>query len=317
MIDLRKLDDQFFKLKYIDRNRVGTLDLWNEILEKSELLSEAVKVVKDKFGERDTLDALAIAEEMLLDYERAKESNFDACCELIKTIFSNRDVARTVLDGASNGGYSFLLVALAIDTLELTDEEKNFAVDEAMNKYGTSRWQRRKDEFERELRKKKITDVQTLRVDVCDNGEKIEVGVKSFLEYFHDFMGVTSTSQAHGMGAFDIRYAILRNPNWTLDEKRILAKEFWVDEDSYADTLEEWEWAIVNDPANSIENEILIDRTSLYWYSYLDLLEVFKDKGTTDRMYEEIQFCKGMHGIRPTKWEKDKHKIYKIVKKEN
>ena len=44
-----------------------------------------------------------------------------------------------------------------------------------------------------------------------------------------------------GQGYFDIRYHILRNPNWTLEEKQRLIMDFWYDDDDYEEALEQWE----------------------------------------------------------------------------
>ncbi len=44
-----------------------------------------------------------------------------------------------------------------------------------------------------------------------------------------------------GQGYFDIRYHILRNPNWALEEKQRLIMDFWYDDDDYEEALEQWE----------------------------------------------------------------------------
>lgn len=59
-----------------------------------------------------------------------------------------------------------------------------------------------------------------------------------------------SDTQAHGSGDFDIRYWILRNPNWSLDEKKKLILNFWVYDEEYDETLEQLEWGIVTDHLN-------------------------------------------------------------------
>ena len=60
--------------------------------------------------------------------------------KLVKSIYNNKDIARIVLDGYSNGGFSFLLMSLWNPTLKLTEEQKQFAVSEAMNKIGTVKY---------------------------------------------------------------------------------------------------------------------------------------------------------------------------------
>ena len=36
-----------------------------------------------------------------------------------------------------------------------------------------------------------------------------------------------SDEQAHGVGEYDIRYYILKNPNWSVEEKQKLIYDFW------------------------------------------------------------------------------------------
>ena len=75
---------------------------------------------------------------MLIDYNSIDEVAHN---NLINSIYTNTDIARIVMDGAANGGYSFLLMSLWNYNLKLTEEQKAFAVNEAMNKIGTVRWQ--------------------------------------------------------------------------------------------------------------------------------------------------------------------------------
>ena len=68
---------------------------------------------------------------MLRDYQNVDEIAYN---NLIKTIYTNTDIARIVINGASNGGYSFLLMSLWNENIKLTKQQKSFAVKEAMNK---------------------------------------------------------------------------------------------------------------------------------------------------------------------------------------
>lgn len=112
-----------------------------------------------------------------------------------------------------------------------------------------------------------------------------------------------STTQAHGTGEFDIRYHILRNPNWSLDEKQKLIMVFWYDDETYDEYLEQLERGIINDSANFKDNQVSqLEKFDLYEYSYEMLLKFYGDKRTTDRIWNEIQFCKQMHQLRPQQW---------------
>lgn len=299
MVDIEKLDDVLYKSIY-GRPRVGDYnEIWNKIKSNPEILREAMQVKKDKFDEHDIVNGLTICDSMLIDYNSIDEVAYN---NLINSIYTNPDIARIVIDGAANGGYSFLLMSLWNHNLKLTEEQKNFAINEAMNKIGTTRWQQGEEEFSKKLDNMGISDDNTtfINIDGCIN----PIGQKSGSQYTNYMFSTLSTIQAHGIGEFDIRYHILRNPNWSLDEKQKLIMDFWCDDETYDEYLEQWEWGIVNDLANFKYNHVSqLEKFNLYEYSYEMLLKFYGDKETTDRIWDEIQFCKQMHQLRPQQWE--------------
>lgn len=299
MVDIEKFDDELYLAAY-GLPRVGNYeDIWNNIKSNPEILREAVKVRRDKHDQRDLVKGLAIAEAVLIDYESVDKVAYN---NLIKNIYSNTDIARIVINGASNGGYSFLLMSLWNPNLKLNDEQKGFAVNEAMNKIGTTRWKERKEIFSKSLDAMGVSDDNTAFIDI--DGSINPIGEKTGTEYFNYLVSSCSDVQAHGIGVFDIRYCILKNPNWNLAEKQKLIMDFWYDYEEYDEHLEEWEWNIVNDTAN-YKNEILplISKDELYEYTYDMLLNIYGNKKKADRIWEEIQFCKQMHELRPQQWE--------------
>ena len=299
MEKFRKIEDKLYYSKYCDKKNGNSNEIWNSIKNNKEILEWAIKPRKDKFGKIDLVNGLAICENMLIDYSNVDSELYQ---KLIKLIYSNKQIARIVLDGYGNGGYSYLLMSLWNSSLTLTDEQKAFAVDEAMNKIGTVRYEIIMDEYSKQLDEKGITDEQTIYIDF---GSFINpIGAKAGNMYIANLFSSLSDSQAHGLGDFDIRYWILRNPNWSLEEKQKLIMDFWTNDEVYDETLEQWEWGIVNDHANYKGNPMpLFERDELYEYSYDALLEFYGDKETTDRIWEEIQFCKQMHQLRPQQWE--------------
>lgn len=299
MVDIEKFDDELYLAAY-GLPRVGNYeDIWNNIKSNPEILREAVKVRRDKHDQRDLVKGLAIAEAVLIDYESVDKVAYN---NLIKNIYSNTDIARIVINGASNGGYSFLLMSLWNPNLKLNDDQKAFAVNEAMNKIGTTRWKERKEIFSKSLDAMGVSDDNTAFIDI--DGSINPIGEKTGTEYFNYLVSSCSDAQAHGIGVFDIRYCILKNPNWNLAEKQKLIMDFWYDYEEYDEHLEEWEWNIVNDTAN-YKNEILplISKDELYEYTYDMLLNIYGNKKKADRIWEEIQFCKQMHELRPQQWE--------------
>lgn len=302
MEELKKLDDELYRVRYILKDKEKTLKLWGEIKNNTEILEYAIKVVKDKWGKRDTFDCITILDSMLIDYNNI---NKDIYNKLVNIIYTNTDIARIVLDGASNGGYSFLLMTLWNENLNLTSEQKAFAVDEAMNKIGTTRYYKAKEEYSKKLEEHGITNDITTSLEI--DGIKNPIGAKAKCEYFNNIFNSMSETQAHGVSPFDIRYYILRNHNWTQEEKQKLIMDFWVDDETYENFLDEWEWSIVNDHANYKGNPLpLFDKYELmYETTYEMLLEFYGDETTTKRIWNEIEFCKQMHELRPMEYEKD------------
>src|SRR5574344_1136397 len=134
MKEFAKIDDMLYKAEYIKHDLKETLEIWDKIRNNKLLLEWAIKLTKDKFGQRDLVNGLSICDLMLVDYENVDKDVYN---ELIKLIYSNEQIARIVLDGASNGGDSFLLMSLWNHELKLTNEQKEFAEKEAMLKIGT------------------------------------------------------------------------------------------------------------------------------------------------------------------------------------
>lgn len=298
MADIDKLDDVLYKSIY-GRPRVGDYnEIWSRIKSNPEVLREAVQVKRDKFDEHDIVKGLTICDSMLIDYNSVDEVAYN---NLINSIYTNIDIARIVMNGASNGGYSFLLMSLWNHNLKLTEEQKAFAVNEAMNKIGTTRWQQSEEEFSKKLDDMGISDDNTTFINI---GGINPIGQKLGSQYMNYIFSALSQTQAHGTGEFDIRYHILRNPNWSLDEKQKLIMDFWRDDETYDEYLEQWEWGIINDSANFKDSHAsLLEKFDLYEYTYEMLLKFYGDKETTDRIWYEIQFCKQMHQLRPGQWE--------------
>lgn len=301
MTEFRKVENELYGAIY-GLPRVGDGQaIWDSIKTNDELLAEAIQVEKDKFGERDLVKGLAICDCMLIDHESVNQEIYQ---QLVNTIYSNTDIARIVLDGYANGGFSYLLMTLWNHNLKLTEEQKQFAVSEAMNKIGTVKYRKEQEEFSKQLDDMGITDEITTILDI--DGCKNPVGAKTGSEYMNYMFSTLSDTQAHGQVPFDIRYQILRNPNWTIEEKQNLVYDFWEDDETYDEFLERWEWGIINDHENFKGDSFSqLDKCLLYEYNYNELLKFYGNKETTDRIWNEIIFCQSMHELRPQQWEKE------------
>jgi len=304
-MDIKAVDKELYYERYIKKDYDKLNKLWNELKGNKELLEEAIKLTKNKFGE-DTLESLIICECMLITYDKVDSEVYQ---KLVNTIYSNEKIARKVLDGAANGGYSFLLYTLFNQNLTLTEKQKAFAVDEAMNKKGTTRYKKLREEYIKELENKQITDDDTIMMDL--DGMKTPIGPKSFNIYMFGMSYGMSEMLAHGQGEYDIRYHILRNSNWTPEEKKTLINEFWYNPNTYEKYLDLWQWGIINDAfSQNIELEIYY----LHDYTYEEILELSSnDKEKADNIWNEINFYKLMIELRTPSWLKnaDDHTLIK------
>lgn len=309
MVEIIQIDNCLYKTVYIENNIKRYNEIWSKIKDNKEILTKAIQVTKNKFNTGDTLLGITIADLMLINYRDIDNNVYQ---QLINTIYNNQDIARTVLDGASNGGYSFLLMSLWNHKIKLTEKQKQFVVSEAMYKIGTVYWHHQQECFSKKLTAKGITDEKTVFINL--DGFKTPIGQKTQSEYLNYLINSLGNEQAHGVGCYDIRYCILRNPNWTKEEKRSLINDFWYDDENYADTLEEWEWGIINDSVNyQTEYTVELEKDYLYQYCYQDLFKFYNSKKDADKIWEEINFCRQMHQLRKPYWKKTTKKK-KILK---
>lgn len=296
---LKDLEEQLYIARYGIPQKGNPEEIWESIKKEPEVLKKAIEIRKDKFGEKDLLKGTTIAEAMLIDYQNTDKELYQ---KLINTIYSNTDIARLGF-GPINGRETFLLMSLWNHDLKLTEAQKAFAVSEAMNKIGTVKQNNEAITYEEQLEENGITDDITSAIEL--DGSINPIGLKAKSVYMNHLFTSMSATQAHGTGAFDIRYQILRNPNWTIEEKQKLTMDFWYSDEEYDETLEEWEWDIINDEANYKDEQLPPFEDLFYEYTYDMLLKFYENKETTDRIWSEIMFCKQMHCLRPQQWEKD------------
>jgi len=297
MADITSIEDKLYIATYGIPTVGDAEEIWNSIKSDNVVLSEAIKVEKNKFGERDIVKGIAICEAILIDYQNVDPEIYQ---NLINTIYSNEQIARLSLDG----GFSYLVMTLWNHNLKLTEEQKQFAVNEAMNLRGTTKYKKEQEEYSKKLDEIGITDDKIAYIDI--GGNMNPIGQKTGIEYMNSLFECLSDKQAHANGAFDLRYQILRNPNWSIEEKQKLIYDFWEDDETYDEILEEWEYGIINDEEN-YKGKMMpqLHKLVLYDYTYNELLDFYDDKKTTNRIWNEIIFCQSMHELRPQQWEKE------------
>ncbi len=306
--EVKKIDDELYRVTYQQPDLEKAENLWRSIKGDFKLLQTAMQVVKSKYYERDTFLATAIVECMLIDYPKADEdpnqlSLIEDCTyasvykSLVDKIYSNSDLARIVLDGYSNGGNSFLFYTLLNNGLKLNDEQRAFAIEEAMNKIGTTKYSKQMADFEKELDAEGVTDKITVVVP-----EFGPIGKRTLSIYVTEMLMSMDRNQAHGRGEFDIRYYILKNHNFA-DKMQQLIHDFFASAEEYDAIIEYWEWNIVNlCQREDVNSDPII---------YLDEImfireeEVFRRLSSeqANEIMDEINFIRKLRELRPMQWE--------------
>ena len=268
---IEQLDKQLYRYWYFVPRENEVNKIWNHILNNIELQKEAITIVKDVNG-LDTVKAPTICHRMLMYYQNVNEEVYH---ELIQEIYSHVDIARTAVEGDKvSGGLSFLLLSLKNNSLKLTEEQKAFAVDEALNRSDSKRSQEEIIAFEQKLEKNNISDFQP------DPAKPI-VTEKMKLNLRYCMNKLALNSNIHGYVPFDIRYYILKNPNWTDEEKKALINEFWYSDAIFQDYLNAWEENIIDSIytfTNLCEDETT--KEELLSLEYEDLLNLTNNKET-------------------------------------
>lgn len=216
---------------------------WEKIRENTSLLLDAMELVEDKKN-ACAVKSPEICSHILMDYKNIDKSVY---LQLIDLIYSNEEIAHSHLT-YQNERYSFLYASLLNSFLGLTEEQKKYAVHEAM--------------FNR---------------------------------------------MNHGGRAYDIRYQILKNPNWNFEEKRKLIYDFYEDEYDFMLHVDAFERKVLHHPAN-FKNSIVsvMQEDRLYDYSLFDLEKMYQDSVIAVEVFDEINFCRMLHQVRPITLRKNK-----------
>ncbi len=233
------IEDKLYKSIYNVPKIGNAIDIWNEIKDNKDILYWAISC------NDNSVNGLTICQCILLDYKNVCKNVY---YQLINLIYSNKDVARSVV-GQQDNNYSCLMMSLWNPKLRLNEDQKEFAVEEAING---------DDEF--------------------------------------------------SYNAYDIKYWILRNPNWSLTEKQKLINDFWYDEKEYSEMLEEWEWNIINENSKYFLNKDRFIVTN-HINAYDELSKIFGMTKTSNDVLDEIDFCKKMHELRPPEYESNPKKF--------
>lgn len=109
-------------------------------------------------------------------------------------------------------------------------------------------------------------------------------------------------SQIYGNTPFDIRYEILMNPNWTIEEKANLVYDFYEKEEDFDQAISAWEENIINNSSFYSQNGFeAMNQDKLYYYTEEEISKYYREKDQNKKIREEIRLCELFHQIRPQK----------------
>ncbi len=105
----------------------GVYELWDSIRNDNEVLNEASDVLVDESG-KSNIESIIITSLMLEDSLNDRHYEYmDAYIKLVRAIYSEKDIANTLIYG--NKSVTYLLATLFNEYITLTIEEKEFAVN--------------------------------------------------------------------------------------------------------------------------------------------------------------------------------------------
>ena len=276
MKDIDKINDELYDAIYVHKNQEKLNEIWDSIKNDQESLIEGIEIVSDKFQKKDKVRSKMIAQMILLNYSDVDKAAYN---ELIKEIYSNKFIARTLVHYHNEPKYSFLLMSLFNKNLKLNYEQKDFVVEEAMS-------------------------VQVIRRELDYYKTKAESGnIKGKYEfvYLHEKMKyLLDKCGLHGHNSYDLRYYIFLNQNWNYDEKRRLANLLYINDLEFKENLEAWENNIVSEVSTEPGE---YNRNCIYGWD-MDLLKLYLDEDMAIKVNDEIEFCKLMRELKGEEFDK-------------
>lgn len=110
----------------------------------------------------------------------------------------------------------------------------------------------------------------------------------------------TNILKAHGTTPFDIRYEILMNPNWTIEEKANLIYDFYEKDEDFNEVICTWEEDIINNSSfYSQKGFQAMDVNKLYCYSEEELSQYYPNGEIRKIIKDEIRMYELFHQMRP------------------
>lgn len=111
--------------------------------------------------------------------------------------------------------------------------------------------------------------------------------------------GMIGITQVHGVDPFDIRYEILRNPNFPEDKKQSFVYNFYANDEDWEKHLNDWGNMVASfigmgvgeDPINFVDSILTMDS--------FDISSIIEDENVSTEIIDALEFVQRMHQYRP------------------
>ncbi|MCR5788157.1 MAG: hypothetical protein K6G37_03645, partial [Bacilli bacterium] len=118
--------------------------------------------------------------------------------------------------------------------------------------------------------------------------------VKMATKHIEEVM-LTNDIPFKSLSEYDVRYEILRNPNWTTQEKIDIAKSLYDSEENFESYLDAWFDDFACSMRDSNNEVVNLDVRFLFQYNYWELENIFQAKHLARSVQKEIKFFDEMN----------------------
>lgn len=264
---INDIDNSIYRLEYIEKNYDELQKLWDSIKKDDILLLEASEIIKDKFEERNVFASNCIAELILKFPEEVNRGVYE---EVVNKIYDNDDLAQIVV-----GGYHSITKDGYNSFGSYSNNNLPFLLYTLTNK------------------KLKLSDNQKNKVYNLALDQY-------FTERTKEFGGIYYLSAKNGCGIFpyDIRYWVLKNNNWSEEEKEQIIYQFYSKEELYVKLLDSIEFNIQE--MYNLEG-IIIPKDEISYMKDHEIEELISDEEVKKEITDETHFVKSLKRLRRPK----------------
>ncbi len=269
---VEQYDNDLFYEKHLKNENIRVMTIWKKICKDNQILNKAMQIVKTK-DNRNFFFAPTIVEYMIRYYNYIDSEIYK---KLIDLICSNTDLSRI----SNNNTNSFLLMILWNKDLTLNQKQKDFIVNELINRNLEN-----KDDIYATFWDSFLSNNLYLR----NKNEFNKIINRDIKETF--YIPIQKDE--------DLRYYVLKSSQFSLDEKRILVYKIFKNDEDYKNAIIDWEYNILTFEESLLHlGESVLDMNDLY-FSSLETIENKIGKEKSKYLLNNISFVRLMHELRP------------------